>query len=141
MSKYLFILIAVITIISCNTSSVKPSESIAGVWSVTDYQNQVLVQLPQKEMEALQESIKRQAQKLIEFAEFRFNEDGTYHLIYSPMDFDKGQWQIAQDTLLIYSSKLYNAIDTSTIHFRSQNEADILMNDPTQSITVSIKRK
>lgn len=141
MSKYLIILFTVFTVISCDTSSVKPSESIAGVWSVTDYQNQVLAKMPQKDMDALQESIKRQALKLIEFAEFHFNEDGTYHLIYSPMDFDKGQWQIAQDTLLIYSSQIYNAIDTSTIHFRNQNEADIRMSDPTQSITVSIKRK
>lgn len=141
MLKYIIVLISIFHLISCNTSSVQPEKSIAGTWSVTDFQNEFLVQMSPKDSMVYAESVKRQKLKLVEFAEFIFNEDGSYHLIYSPMDFDKGKWEITEDTLLIYKSETHQVIDTTIIHFKNKDEADIQMIGADQIAQVSIKRK
>ncbi len=141
MLKYIIVLISISHLISCNTSSVEPTEFIAGTWSVTDFQNEFLDPMSHKDSVIYAESVKRQKLKLVEFAEFNFNEDGSYHLIYSPMDFDKGKWEIAEDTLLIYKSETHQVIDTTIIHFRNKDEADIKMVGADQIALVCIKRK
>lgn len=141
MLKYFIAIVILATAFSCKNSTEESPESITGKWSVTDFQNEFLIKMSPKDSVAYTESVKRQKLKLVEFAEFNFNEDGSYHLIYSPMDFDKGKWEIAQDTLLIYKSETHHVTDTTIIHFRNKDEADIQMIGENQIAQVSIKRK
>lgn len=142
-----FIAFAIFTIaIGCNHSEksntseiIDPKKEIIGTWKVTDYQNHLLVEQSDAEIQGFESSVKLQREKMIQLAQYTFNENGSYHLQHSPTDFDKGQWLILNDSLIVQNSELYHTSDTSIIHFNSTTKASITMSDFTQRVTVNIE--
>ncbi|HUH73596.1 MAG TPA: hypothetical protein VLZ75_04250 [Chitinophagales bacterium] len=136
--KRLFIALAfTITALACKNSK-DSSESIVGTWKVSNYQNNLLVEQSESEIKGFERSVRLQREKMIQFSEYTFNKNGSYHLQHSPTDFDKGKWLILSDSLMVQSSEIYHTSDTSIIHFHSPTEATISMTDFTQQISVDI---
>jgi hypothetical protein len=137
-----------ITATACNPSEksntsekINPKKEIIGNWKVTDYRNHLLVEQSDAEIQGFESSVKLQREKMIQLAQYTFNENGSYHLQHSPTDFDKGQWLLLNDSLLVQNSELFHTSDTSIVHFNSATDAIITMSDATQSISVEMVKK
>ncbi|MCO5232989.1 MAG: hypothetical protein LC105_04645 [Chitinophagales bacterium] len=138
--KITFISWAFIFVVSACKFSSQPKNNLRGTWKVIDYQNDITIPLSKQEIEGFHTSVKIQKQKMIEYSEYIYS-DSTYLLKHSPVDSDKGIWEMPNDTTLILKSQSYRIVDTCNIHFTDRNNAVISMSDPTQNIKVYIQKK
>ena len=145
MKRFIVVIAISFAAIACNNSeqsnseNIVPTKSIVGKWKVTNYQNELLVEQSEAEIKGFESSVRLQRENMIQLSQYTFNENGSYFLQHTPDKFDKGQWLIINDSIMVQNSDIYHSSDSSVIHFNSATNVSIIQTGLGQRVTVDIE--
>jgi len=137
MLKKLLPFLIVFYLQSCQLSP-DANKKLVGTWEVTSYRLESHVNIDEDLLLEFERDTER---KLMEFAEYNFNQDSSYHFVFSPMNEDRGKWSKINDSTFIFESLIYHEKDTVYIYFNGDQLATIIISDDNQTAFTNIRKR